>query len=166
MRAALRRACPIGLYQHRPASLEEPDPRAAEVAERIRGLVRAEQPELEVEHVGSTAVSGLAGKGIVDLLLTYPPGMLAAARDLLDRLGFQRQEFGDPFPEERPMRVGAVDLGGRCYKVHVHVISADSEEAVALRRFRDRLRSDPGLVDAYVRRKRELIAAGVVGSPD
>jgi len=162
----IRKACPIGTYRHRPASLEEPDPRAAEVAEYVRGLVREREPALEVEHVGSTAVPELAGKGVVDLLLTYPQGMLAAARDILDGLGFQRQRFGDPFPEERPMRVGTVSRGRRAYKVHVHVICADSDEAVSLRMFRDLLRADPGLADAYARRKRELIDAGVVDSPD
>lgn len=164
--SVLRRVCPIGRYHHRPATLEDPDPRAAQVAEYVRGLVRAELPDVDVEHVGSTAVPDLPGKGIVDLLLTYPDGMLIQARALLDTLGFQRQEFGDPFPEERPMRVGTVDLDGRTYKVHVHVVCAASEEVVQLRRFRDRLRSDPGLCEAYARRKRELIEAGVVGSPE
>ena len=162
----MRKVCPIGRYHHRPATLEAPDPRAAQVAEYVRGLIRAALPEVEVEHVGSTAVPALPGKGIVDLLLTYPEGMLVPARGLLDTLGFQRQEFGDPFPEDRPMRVGSVDLDGRSYKVHVHVICATSEEAILLRRFRDRLCSDPGLAEAYARRKRELIDAGVAGSPD
>jgi GrpB-like predicted nucleotidyltransferase (UPF0157 family) len=162
----MRKVCPIGRYHHGPATLEDPDPRAVDVAEYVRGLVRAELPGVEVEHIGSTAVPALPGKGIIDLLLTYPDGALGVARGLLDTLGFQRQDFGDPFPEERPMRVGTVDLDGRTYQVHVHVISAASEEAIQLRAFRDLLRHDPGLAEAYAQRKRELIEAGVVGSPE
>lgn len=150
----------------RPASLEEHDPSAADVAEVVRAMVRERLPHVEVEHVGSTAVPNTAGKGVVDLMLTYPAGQLEAARACLDSLGFQPQTFGTPFPEERPMRVACVELDGREYRVHVHVIAEGSQEVAALRTFRDRLRADPSLVEAYVRRKQELIDAGIVNSPD
>jgi GrpB-like predicted nucleotidyltransferase (UPF0157 family) len=156
----------IGPYDHVVASLEASDPRSADVAELVASWVKQTMPELEVEHVGSTAVPQLAGKGIVDLMVLYPEGMLAQAREALDALGFQRQTFGVPFPEERPMRVGTVLLEGQVYRVHAHVLVATSWEVDCLRAFRDRLRADPGLAAAYVERKRELIAAGIVESPD
>jgi GrpB-like predicted nucleotidyltransferase (UPF0157 family)/mannose-6-phosphate isomerase-like protein (cupin superfamily) len=119
-----------------------------------------------VEHVGSTSVPGCAGKGVVDLMVLYPPGRLAEARGSLDRLGFQRQEGRDPFPEERPMRVGSVGYEGTLFLLHAHVIAADSPEVAVTRAFRDRLRADPGLADAYVARKREILATGVTDPID
>ena len=59
------------------------------------------------------------------------------------------------------MRVGTLLHGGTFFRLHAHVIRADSEEVGKLRAFRDRLRSDPRLVEAYVARKREIIASGV-----
>jgi GrpB-like predicted nucleotidyltransferase (UPF0157 family) len=129
-------------------------------------MIRDRLPHVRVEHIGSTAVPELEGKGIVDLMVLYPDGMLAQARDCLDQLGFQRQDFGDPFPEERPMRVGTISVDGRDFRVHAHVLAAGSQEVRDLRLFRDLLREDPGLAAAYVTKKRELIAAGIVESPD
>src|SRR5215207_2109508 len=98
----------IGAYQPVPVACHPWDPRAPEVARRVAGLIRRRLPEAMVEHVGSTAVPGCAGKGVIDLLLLYPPGRLAAARDALDALGFQHQGGRHPWPEERPMRVGSM----------------------------------------------------------
>ncbi|HEX6492177.1 MAG TPA: GrpB family protein [Candidatus Dormibacteraeota bacterium] len=153
-------------YEHTPASCRAFDPHAGEVAERVAALLRSRLSELQVEHVGSTAIPGCAGKGIIDLMAIYPDGMLEQARDAVDSLGFQPQTFGEPFPEDRPMRVGTMRLRGRRYRIHVHVIAASSDEVDALRTFRDRLRRSSVLVRDYVARKRNLIARGVTESPD
>jgi GrpB-like predicted nucleotidyltransferase (UPF0157 family) len=156
----------IGPYQHRRAACLDHDPRSAEVARRVADLIEPRLAGVAVEHVGSTSVDGCAGKGIVDLMLLYPDGTLAAARDLLDALGFQKQTGRDPFPEERPMRVGSLEHDGTTFLLHVHVIAASSAEAEQLRSFRDRLRSDPTLVTAYVAAKRAILAAGVTDPVD
>jgi GrpB-like predicted nucleotidyltransferase (UPF0157 family) len=153
-------------YHHTPATCVQFDPRAAEVAEVVAHMVAERCPAVTVEHIGSTAIPSCAGKGIVDLMAVYPDGMLVAVRTAIDALGFQRQTFGDPFPEERPMRVGTLRWRERRYRIHVHVLAASSPEVGALRCFRDRLCANPDLVSAYVDRKRDLIEAGVVQSPD
>jgi GrpB-like predicted nucleotidyltransferase (UPF0157 family) len=109
-------------YEVRPAHHVEQDARVADVARAVAELVRANAPELVVEHVGSTAVPGLPGKDVVDLAVTYPAGGLERARAALDALGFQRQQGAHAFPEERPMRTGAVDVGGRRWRLHAHVL--------------------------------------------
>jgi len=129
-------------------------------------LVESHLRDVEVEHVGSTAVPGCAGKGIVDLMILYPPRRLAEVRDGLDALGFQRQTGRDPFPEERPMRVGSMEYDGIRFRIHAHVIASDSPEVVELRTFRDRLRSEPMLLEQYVALKRKIITEGVTDSLD
>jgi GrpB-like predicted nucleotidyltransferase (UPF0157 family) len=153
-------------YRIEPAGCCEYDPAFARVAEEVRALVTARLPTVRVEHIGSTAVPGCAGKGIVDLLLAYPAGQLEAARDALDSLGFQHQRGRDPFPESRPMRVATVEIDGRRYRTHVHVVCDEDAECAVLLRFRDALRDDPALRDAYVARKREILARGITDTED
>jgi len=156
---------PIGTYVYRnyndPDDVFRPyDPRFPEVARRVAALVEERMPDGLVELIGSTAVLDCAGKGNVDLLLLYAPGRLTAARDALDGLGFQRQAGLDPFPEERPMRVGTFTCDGTEFRLHVHVVAADAAEAETLPAFRDRLRADPELVAAYVASKQAALANG------
>ena len=151
----------IEIYARGSAVCLKWDPRAIEAARIVADALEPRMSGLRVEHVGSTAVQDCDGKGVVDLAVFYPAGELAATRDLVDSLGFQRQQTPDPFPEERPMRVGALHHAGRVYQMHVHILSADADEAAELLAFRDRLRSDSALRKAYIARKREIIDAGV-----
>lgn len=157
---------PIGTYTYLdytdPAQIFRPDdPRFPEVARRVAAIIEGRMPDARVEHIGSTAVPGCAGKGIVDFQMLYPPGRLAAARDTLDGLGFQRQTGLDPFQEDRPLRVGTIEHDGTVYRLHVHVVAGDDAEAEELRYFRDRLRSDPTLLAEYVASKQAALASGV-----
>src|SRR5690349_18287190 len=62
----------IGRYFYHPAEHQDSDPRAPAVAEAVAGLIRARRPSLVVEHVGSTAIPGCRGKGVIDLAVLYP----------------------------------------------------------------------------------------------
>jgi GrpB-like predicted nucleotidyltransferase (UPF0157 family) len=157
---------PITLYEQLDAAFHECDPRASDAAALAAEIIRSRAPDLVVEHIGSTAIAGCAGKGIVDLMILYPAGQLERAKALLDELGFQRQTTRDPFPEERPMRTGALKLGDKTFRLHAHVIAADSEEAGSLRRFRDLMRSNAEMRAAYMARKRAIIESGVTDSLD
>jgi GrpB-like predicted nucleotidyltransferase (UPF0157 family) len=160
----------IGTYEYiryaDPAAAFRPyDPRCVEVAARVAGLIRERLPtagnQWAIAHVGSTAIPGCHGKGPVDLMLLYPPGHLATARDTLDGLGFQRHERPGAFPEERPVRIGAIVHDGTTFRLHVHVIAADAPEATEQLRFRDTLRANPALVTEYVALKQAVLAGGV-----
>ncbi|MEZ4568930.1 MAG: GrpB family protein [Thermomicrobiales bacterium] len=91
---------------------------------------------------------------------------MSAARDAVDGLGFQRQAGADPFPEERPLRVGSYDYDGTSYKLHVHIVAENDPEARELIYFRDRVASDPALIDEYVESKRQSLAAIRGGTVD
>ena len=142
------------------------DANAVEVARRIAAAIRRRDPALNVKHVGSTAVRGCGGKGVVDLAVLYPGGRLARAREVLDDLGFQKQGGRDPFPETRPMRVGSCRFRARRYQIHAHVIAAGSEEHAVIIAFRDALRADIELMKRYERRKREILASGITDAID
>lgn len=100
-----------------------------------------------VEHIGSTAVPGLAAKPIVDVLVMVDdpddetptvPAMEAAGYELRVRE-----------PGHRMFRTPERD-------VHVHVWGADDPEVERYLRFRDRLRGSVEDRRAYERLKRAL----------
>jgi GrpB-like predicted nucleotidyltransferase (UPF0157 family) len=150
---------PIGPYQRIPVQVHQADPQASEVARRLIALIATRWPATPAEHVGSTAVPGLAGKGIIDLLLAAAPAHLPAITQALLELGFQPQHPA-AFPASRPMLWGAFRHGATTYGVHVHVVPASSPEVVAMRGFRDALRADPVLRRRYAVLKRAIVAGG------
>ncbi|HEY2864358.1 MAG TPA: GrpB family protein [Casimicrobiaceae bacterium] len=157
---------PILPYAILPPVYVEYDAGAPDVASRVIDLVGAAAPWAQIDHIGSTAIPGCAGKGIIDLVALYPEGQLDDMRDTIDALGFQPQRTGHTFPEDRPMRVGAIEHRGQVYRLHMHVVAADSAEARSLYRFRDVLRADPALRDAYQAKKRAILQSGVNSSND
>jgi GrpB-like predicted nucleotidyltransferase (UPF0157 family) len=115
--------------------------------DRVRRALGA--AALRIEHIGSTAVPGLAAKPIVDLLVA-----VADADDervivpALESAGYQLRVRE---PAHRMFRTPARD-------VHVHVWGHSDPEVARHLRFRDRLRQAPADRDAYERLKRELAA--------
>src|SRR5688572_4447384 len=76
-------------YETRPVSYHPYDPRAPQVAERVIALITPGLRNATVEHIGSTAIPGCAGKGVIDLMVVYDPepGALAAAHTAVEALG-------------------------------------------------------------------------------
>jgi GrpB-like predicted nucleotidyltransferase (UPF0157 family) len=122
---------------------------AAEAA-RLRGALAgapgsaADGPlPIALEHIGSTAVPGLAAKPVLDLLAGYPGGApVAPYVRALEAAGYvHRGEQGIPGREF--FRRGTP----RAYHLHLAVMGgAFWREHLA---FRDALRDDPVLRDAY-----------------
>jgi GrpB-like predicted nucleotidyltransferase (UPF0157 family) len=152
---------PIGPYRRAPVQVHQPDPHAPEVARRLIELITTRWPATPAEHMGSSAVPELAGKGIIDLLLPAEPADIPAITQALLELGFQPQ-LPAVFPASRPMLWGAFRHGLTDYRVHVHVVPAASPEVTAMRGFRDALRADPILRRRYAALKRAIVAGGPV----
>lgn len=155
---------PILPYCRVPIMVRESNAAAPAVARQVADLIAAKRPGAVAEHVGSSAVPGLAGKGTVDLLLPTPPEEIPAVTDDLLELGFQRQQVATAFPPTRPMLQGVIRHGDTSFRVHVHVVPASSPEVTALRGFRDALLADPGLRAEYEELKRSIVGAGTVDS--
>ena len=152
---------PIGRYLRVPVQVHQADPHASEVARQLIALIATRWPGTSAEHVGSSAVPGLAGKGTIDLLLAADPADIPAITETLLELGFQHQ-VPAAFPASRPMLWGTFRHGSTDYRVHVHVVPAPSPEVAAMRGFRDALRADPLLRRRYAALKRAIVAGGPV----
>jgi GrpB-like predicted nucleotidyltransferase (UPF0157 family) len=117
-------------------------------AERIR-LALGDRV-LHIAHVGSTSVSGLAAKPIIDILLTvkdsadektYVPALEAA--------GYVLRLREPQFHEHRMFKGPDTDI-------NLHVFSHRCPEVERMLLFRDRLRSNDADRELYGRTKREL----------
>ena len=129
-----------------------------DVAARVIAIIEAARPDLKVEHIGSTSVPGLPGKGIVDLGTEADPADIPAITAAMYALGFGPQPGPDPWPPTRPMHVGSVVEDGVEYRIHFHVHPTGAGDLAKDLRFRDALRADPALRDGYAR-----IKEGIVG---
>ena len=155
---------PIGPYPRFSLAVRSPDPGAVGVARRVATLVARRRPDLTVEHLGSSAVAGLPGKGVVDLGI-HPARAadVPAITELLLELGFQRQRNTNAFPANRPLVLGGLAPGDGddlTRPIHLHVIPDPTEWSRQIV-FRDTLRAEPALVDEYAALKHEIVGAGI-----
>ena len=140
----------VGGIEKRPIVIADYDPAWAERFERERDRVRHAlgSSALRIEHVGSTAVPGLAAKPIVDLTVGVADPEDTAVERALEAAGYVLRVRE---PGHRMFRTPARD-------VHVHVWADSDPEIERVVFFRDRLRADPVDRAAYERLKRELAA--------
>ncbi|HEY7702369.1 MAG TPA: 5-(carboxyamino)imidazole ribonucleotide synthase [Candidatus Limnocylindrales bacterium] len=147
---------PIGPYVRLPATVEPWDPRVLEAASAVVALIAERRPDLRVEHIGSTAVPGLPGKGILDLAIATAPEDVPVVAAMLRELGFAPQPGPDPFPPSRPLLVGSIERAGTTFRIHCHV-QPGTEELGRDVAFRDALRVDPALVASYAALKTDIV---------
>jgi GrpB-like predicted nucleotidyltransferase (UPF0157 family) len=109
----------------------------------------------DIEHIGSTAVPGLAAKPIIDMLAVVD-AIDARPVNLLAPAGWVHAP--EPFDEaERKRSYCFPDVSRRSH--HLHVVEARSEGWRGWLAFRDRLRGDPEAARAYADLKRGLVPA-------
>ncbi len=142
-----------------PVEISDFDPRVARAyrGERDRLRLGLATASLKFEHIGSTAVPGLAGKPIVDLMLGASPPVWAARDELRPRLVALGYED-----------LGEAGVGGRLYfrrrtalrAFNVALVEEGGAHWRANLAFRDYLRAHPDEAAAYANAKREAIAGG------
>ncbi len=109
---------------------------------------------LSVEHVGSTAVPGLAAKPILDLQAAVAD--LRCAPNIAVALSAASWHLVPVDLDGRPWRRFFVKVRHGCRVAHLHVLPRDSPRWVQQLAFRDALRADPALVERYAALKRDL----------
>lgn len=143
-----------------PIEVVDPDPDWAEQGARLAqamGDLLASWLVGPVEHVGSTAVPGLPAKPIIDLLA--PVRSLDDARAASRGLRVAGWSLVPPDLDGRPWRRLYVLPDGDRRLAHLHLVASDHPRVARTVLFRDRLRADPDLAEAYGRLKRDAAAA-------
>jgi len=149
-RAARRAdATAVTLVAHDPAWAEAAAAEGARIADAVGPAL------LRVEHVGSTAIPGIAAKPTVDLMpVVRSEDDLDTCRAPMEGLGYHwRGEFGIP-----GRRYCVLERDGRRV-FHVHFFAEGNENVARQIAFRDYLRAHRGEALAYEAIKREAAAA-------
>ncbi|MDX6548102.1 MAG: hypothetical protein QOG33_1652 [Gaiellales bacterium] len=150
----------IEIVDHDPGWKLEFDRLADEIEGRLGALA------LRVDHIGSTAVPGLAAKDVIDAqvaVAALDPEPLAAALSgggLLFAAGIDRDHV-PPGASDRGWQklLFTSAPGWRAAHVHVRVLGAPNWRYALL--FRDHLRTHPSTAAAYAELKCRLAALGI-----
>lgn len=140
-----------------PITIADYDPRWPALYEEEKARILAAIGEwlVDIQHVGSTAVPGLAAKPIIDIMpgirsLTDAQHCIAA----LEALGYEYvPEYEAELPERRYFRKRATP-----YSHHIHMVEATSDFWQRHLLFRDYLRAHPDAAAEYGELKRRLAA--------
>ena len=132
------------------------DNRAPKIFQSVKPYITKIIPyEIEIEHIGSTAVEGLGGKGIIDaFIITKRKGQLAEIAEILRNDGFSHNP--DPRHEEDryfvsgPFRYNEADL-----HIHIHITFQNSKAHKDMLGFRDYLRQHPDEANRYYELKKQ-----------
>jgi GrpB-like predicted nucleotidyltransferase (UPF0157 family) len=124
----------------------------AQLRDRVPGLFTV------IEHIGSTAVPGLAAKPIIDLMAASDDLADVVAHDgTLGLLGYERHDTGMP----ARLFYGRDENGRRTYQLHV--VPAETWPTRNERLLRDYLRAHPADAQRYADLKRDLAVRHEVG---
>jgi GrpB-like predicted nucleotidyltransferase (UPF0157 family) len=135
-----------------PVEVSPYDPAWPGLFEELRARLAAAMGPVAVriDHVGSTAVPGLAAKPVVDVQASVPDvDDETAYRDAIERQGFalRYREVGHRYFRPPPGLP-------RLWQVHVCTVGSEWERTHLL--FRDYLRAHPDRASSYARLKRRL----------
>lgn len=125
-----------------------------EEAERLQAVFGREL--VDIHHIGSTSVPGLAAKPIIDILpVVRDIGVVDRFNGAMGEMGYEAKgELG--LPGRRYFRRTHVRDGFVCHSHHVHVYALGNPEIDRHLAFRDYLRANPEVARRYAELKQEL----------
>jgi len=113
--------------------------------------------DVRIEHIGSTAVPGLGGKGIIDIIVAAEKEKLDQVRAILEELGYEFD--ADSSMEERLFFRNELsdDLEG-VRRYHLHLTFFESGDWFKALAFRDHLLKDASAKKEYADIKKQAAA--------
>jgi GrpB-like predicted nucleotidyltransferase (UPF0157 family) len=148
----------MGVYSkfNRPIVVVDYDPQWPLLFEKERATIMAALGSrfLMIEHIGSTAVPGLAAKPVIDIAVGIQNlGDVPALIPHIEQLGYRYEPtFEELTPERRLFWKGTPTV----HTYHLHLAQADHPVLVHPLQFRDYLRRHPEAAEEYGVLKREL----------
>jgi GrpB-like predicted nucleotidyltransferase (UPF0157 family) len=145
-----------GIFRSGPMSYEDYDEDYPCVFAKVARTIQAVLPSAEVAHVGSTAVPGLGGRRVLDIVL---PAERAKHDEIVTRLlhiGFVKS----PFTHFQPMLTGSIRYHEKDYPILLYILPEESEIYQGWIAFRSYMQQHPEEVERYAEVKRRALADG------
>lgn len=106
----------------------------------------------EIHHIGSTAVSNLGGKGIIDIMIAVPDWKVVRKYiESLKKIGFIHVH-----PKEKGRIFLSKDTESKSYDTHIHIIKKGGKTYKDFLTFRDYLRKNKNEAKKYFEFKLEI----------
>ena len=163
---------PIEIHPYR----DEWPTRYEHSAKRIRAAIG--EKALRIEHIGSTAVPGLAAKDVIDIQVSVASFLPEAAyRQPLESLGYTYRPDDDPAhrffkrdgPDERRLvNIHVCEVGSAWEERHLlfrEYLRTNSEKAAEYQLLKVRLSSEHDDVESYTEAKSDFIAKAIASRP-
>ncbi len=109
----------------------------------------------KIEHVGSTAIPKLGGKGIVDIAIGVSKLELLKAKNKLEEVCYKFSETAS-CPERLFFKIDYL-YNNEKRRVHIHLMEFNSQNWQEMIGFRDYLLKNPNMVKQYIKIKKEAI---------
>jgi len=112
--------------------------------------------KISLEHIGSTAVSGLGGKGIIDIIIGVNKSQTKSIKNKL--IKFKYRFYGDsPEGNERLFFEKDYKINRGIKRFHIQLTWRNSKIWKNALKFRDILRGNPEIVREYERIKKKAV---------
>lgn len=146
--------------------ISEPNPGWADeyraIAKDLRALLN--QDALRIDHIGSTAIPGLAAKDVIDLQITVSDLTDTTSITRLTQAGYELRDdiefdnlVGRPTDDPALQKRYLTEPDGE-RPIHIHVRETGRLNQIYALLFRDYLRADATTRSAYAQIKRQLAA--------
>ena len=106
--------------------------------------------DIVIEHIGSTAIPGLGGKGIIDIMVGIPKGkyLFTELIKKLEKAGWEHREKADSlerifFRKDLPDKVDTIR------RYHLHLTYSNSKDWKEIINFRNNLINNSNIRKAY-----------------
>ncbi len=124
---------------------------------RERTKLRSIFPKAGIEHIGSSAVPGLGGKGIIDIIISVPKNEIKASIKKLEASGYEHRPLAGEEGREFFRRI--IRYGGQERRVHVHLTFHNSKQWKSFIALREYLKGHNKVAKEYEKVKKEAFRA-------
>ena len=116
-------------------------------------IVKTLGSSAKIEHVGSTAIPGLGGKGILDIAVGVSKSKIAEAKDKLEKASYEFREKAS-YPERLFFRID-YPYKNRKRRIHIHLTKFNGQDWKEMIGFRNYLLKHPEAVKEYITIKKQ-----------
>lgn len=113
--------------------------------------------KVKIEHVGSTAVPKLGGKGIIDICIAIKEEQMKKVSEQAQKASYVFKPHAS-FPDRLFHQIDLPNKEENIQRYHLHIVSKNSQEYFNLIIFRDYLKTHPEAVRRYAYIKKEAAA--------